>query len=257
MEKNNFPPSLFGFGQTNPTQELVETFPMKDGTPYSKSASSTVSQYINRDPRLGMYIVYNDLTFGGAPIKMADLAANIDAPNRNIYSTRSGYYVKKFMIETVKVDPGKPTVGANHFYTYARFTEALLNFAEAANEAQGPDAVVNGYTARAVVNAIRTRAGITSPSYINGLDQNGLRMAIMNERRIELCFEGHRFWDLRRWNQKANMQSNVSGVKIAAENVNTSVSVLQKQNYQDHQIYGPIPFAETLKYDLKQNKGWQ
>ena len=257
MEKTNFPPSLFGQGQTNPTQELVESFPMKDGTPFSKSANTTVSQYVNRDPRLAKYIVYNDLTFGGTPIKMADLAENADAPNRNLLATRSGYYLKKFMIESVKVDPGKPTVGANHFYTYARFTEALLNFAEAANEAQGPDAVVNGFTARAVINAIRTRGGITSTAYINGLDKNGLRTAIMNERRIELCFEGHRFWDIRRWNQKVNMQSNVSGVKIATDNINTTVTVLQKQNYQDHQIYGPIPFTETLKYDLKQNKGWQ
>lgn len=257
MEKSNFPPSLFGQGRTNPTQELVESFPMRDGTLFSKTANTTVNQYLDRDPRLAKYIVYNGLTFGGAPIKMADVAGNIDAPNRDLNSTRSSYYLKKFMVETVKVDPGKPIVGANHFYTYARFTEALLNFAEAANEAQGPDAVVNGYTARQVINAIRTRGGITSTAYINGLDQNGLRTAIKNERRIELCFEGHRFWDIRRWNQKVNIQSNVSGISIAADNINTSPFVIQKQKYEDHQIYGPIPFAETLKYDLKQNKGWQ
>lgn len=262
MEKANFPPSLFGLGRTNPTQELVESFPMRDGTLFSKTANTTVNQYVDRDPRLARYIVYNGLTFGGTPIKMAEaivdnVPVNIDARNSTSNSTRSSYYLKKFMVETVKVDPGKPIVGANHFYTYARFTEALLNFAEAANEAQGPDAVVNGYTARQVINAIRTRGGITSTAYINGLDQNGLRTAIKNERRIELCFEGHRFWDIRRWNQKVNMQSNVSGISIAADNINTSPFVIQKQKYEDFQIYGPIPFAETLKYDLKQNKGWQ
>jgi len=262
MEKQNFPPSLFGLGRTNPTQEFIESFPMRDGTPFSKSANTTVNQYVGRDTRLDRYIVYNGLTFGGAPIKMAQVIidnvfVNIDAPNSNIYSTRSSYYVKKFMVETVKVDPGKPTVGANHFYTYARVTEALLNFAEAANETQGPDAVVNGFTARQVINAIRTRAGITSTAYINGLDKNGLRTAIRNERRIELCFEGHRFWDIRRWNQKVNMQSDVSGINIAADNISSIPFVLQKQKYEDFQIYGPIPFQETLKYDLKQNKGWQ
>jgi hypothetical protein len=89
------------------------------------------------------------------------------------------------------------------------------------------------------------------------LNKDELREAIKNERRIELSFEGHRFWDIRRWNDKADMQSSVSGVKISADNTTATVSVIENQNYQDHQIYGPIPFKETLKYDIKQNDGWQ
>jgi len=262
MEKNNFPPSLFGLGQTNPTQDFVDSFPMKDGTPFVKTNNTTVSQYLNRDPRLTAYVVYNGLVFGGAPIRIAaslpGLPLNINAPGDSQQATRSGYYLKKFMIESVKVDPGKPTVGGTHYYTYARYTEALLNFAEAANEAVGPDGLINTYSARAVINALRTRAGITSPVYINGLDKNGLRTAIMNERRIELCFEGFRFWDIRRWDDKATMKMSVSGVKISPDNINCAVSPIETRLYQDFQIYGPIPFDETLKYDaLKQNKGWQ
>ncbi len=257
IERNNFPPSLFGSGQTNPSQDFVESFPMKDGTPFVKSANSTVSQYTNRDPRLAAYVVYNDLVYGGAAIKMADVDGNINAPGRSQQATRSGYYLKKFIIESVKIDPGKPAIGATHFYTYARYTEALLNFAEAANEAVGPDGMINGYSARAVVNAIRTRGGITSATFINGLDKDGLRAAIKNERRIELCFEGHRFWDIRRWNDKLAMKAPVSGVKIAADNTATTVSEIESRLYQDYQVYGPIPFGETLKYDLKQNNGWQ
>ncbi len=256
-EETNFPPSLFGVGQTNPTQDFVEAFPMKDGTPFSTSFNNTVSQYTNRDPRLAKYVVYNNLVFGGSPIKLADVELNIDAPGRSLTATRSGYYLKKFINEQVKIDPAKPAVGKDHFYTYARFTEALLNFAEAANEVVGPDGDVKGYTARNVVNAIRTRAGITSTSYIDGLSKDGLRTAIKNERRIELCFEGHRFWDIRRWDDKANMQSSVSGIKISEDNITATVSELEKQNYLDYQIYGPIPYVETLKYDIKQNNGWQ
>jgi len=256
-EEDNFPPSKFGKAQTNPTQDLVNIFPMLDGTPISGDLQDSVSQYENRDPRLAKYVVYNGANFGGSTISIADEELNIDAPGRSINATRSGYYLKKFINEGVSIDPGAPTVGKDHFYTYARYTEVLLNFAEAANEAQGPDASVNGYSAREVVNAIRTRAGISSTSYIDGLDKDGLRMAIKNERRIELCFEGHRFWDIRRWNDKADMKSSVSGVKISADNTSATISVLENQSYQDHQIYGPIPYNETLKYDIKQNDGWQ
>jgi hypothetical protein len=148
-------------------------------------------------------------------------------------------------------------VGKDQFYTYARYTEALLNFAEAANEAVGPDVAIKGYTARSVINAIRTRAGITSTAYFNGLNQAGLRQAIKNERRIELCFEGHRFWDIRRWNDLVAMKSPVSGVRFSATNTTATVSQVQVRDYKDYQIYGPIPYTERLKYDIKQNNGWQ
>jgi hypothetical protein len=258
IERNNFPPSLFGLGQTNPTQDFVDSFPMRDGTPFMKTENTSVSQYLNRDPRLTAYVVFNDMVFGGAPILMASLPTNINAPGNSQQATRSGYYLKKFMIETVKVDPGKPLVGSTHFYTYARYTEALLNFAEAANEAVGPDAMINGYSARAVINALRTRAGITSPVYIDSLDKDGLRSAIRNERRLELCFEGFRFWDIRRWDDKVTMKMSVNGVNISADNITATVSTIEPRLYQDFQVYGPIPFGETQKYDaLKQNKGWQ
>jgi hypothetical protein len=116
---------------------------------------------------------------------------------------------------------------------------------------------IKGYTARNVINAIRTRAGIISSAYINGLNQSGLRQAIKNERRIELCFEGHRFWDIRRWNDIATMKSSVKGVKFSSDNLSATVSEIQKRDYKDYQIYGPIPYSERLKYDIKQNNGWQ
>ncbi len=255
--KSNYPPSLFGSGETNPTQNFVESFPMIDGKPYVNDSSISVNQYRNRDPRLAKYVVCNGMTFSGVVMKFADDAANINAPGKSENATLSGYYLKKFINETIKIDPAKPTVGADQFYTYARYTETLLNFAEAANEAVGPDGVISTYTARGVINAIRTRAGITSTAYINGLDKDGLREAIKNERRIELCFEGHRFWDIRRWNDLTTMKKSVSGVKFNAANTAATVSDIQVRDYKDYMIYCPIPYSETLKYDLKQNNGWQ
>jgi hypothetical protein len=235
----------------------VDVFTNLDGTPFNASATNSLNQYKNRDPRLAKYVVYNGLVFKNVTTNLADATLNINAPGQNVNATLSGYYLKKFIGETVSIDPGKPTVGKDMFYTYARYTEALLNFAEAANEAVGPDVAVKGYTARNVINAIRTRAGITSTAYINGLNQSGLRAAIKNERRIELCFEGHRFWDIRRWNDIATMKSSVKGVKFSSDNLSATVSEIQKRDYKDYQIYGPIPYTETLKYDIKQNNGWQ
>lgn len=255
--KTNYPPSLFGNGETNPTQNFVNAFPMVDGTPFNPDSVISVNQYKSRDPRLAKYVVYNGLSFRGTVMNFADDALNINAPGRSQNATFSGYYLKKFINEGVIIDPGKPTVGRDQFYTHARYTEALLNFAEAANEAGGPDVAVNDYTARSVINAIRARAGINSTAYIDGLDKAGMREAIKNERRIELCFEGHRFWDIRRWNENTVMKSNVTGVKFSADNTAATVSEIQIRDYKDYQIYGPIPYTETLKYDIKQNEGWQ
>ena len=257
LGKANFPPSLYGNGETNPTQNLVDAFPMLDGTPFNSGLNNTVTQYTGRDPRLAKYIVYNGLKFRTVDMKFADDVLNINAPGRNVNATLTGYYLKKFINEGIIIDPGKPTVGQDQFYTHARYTEALLNFAEAANEAVGPTGLISGFSAQAVINAIRTRAGITSTAYINGLDQVGLREAIKNERRIELCFEGHRFWDIRRWNDKTTMKSAVKGIKFSADNTTATVSDVQLRDYKDYQIYGPIPYNETLKYDIKQNDSWQ
>lgn len=255
--KANYPPSLFGTGETNPTQNFVDAFPKADGTPFDTNLNNSITQYTGRDPRLAKYVVYNGLNFRGAVMNFADDAANINAPGRSQNASLSGYYLKKFINEGVIIDPGNPTVGKDQFYTYARYTEALLNFAEAANEAAGPDVAINGYTVRAVINAIRKRGGITSEAYINSLNQDGMREAIKNERRIELCFEGHRFWDIRRWNDKEVMKKSVSGVRFSENNSSATVSEIQIRGFQDYQIYGPVPYTETLKYDLKQNNDWQ
>jgi len=80
-----------------------------------------------------------------------------------------------------------------------------------------------------------------------------MRDLIRNERRLELCFEGHRFWDLRRWN--LNLTEKAKGVSIN-NGVYTTIDV-ENRVYPAHAIYGPIPHQETLKYpDLVQNKGW-
>jgi len=259
-ELSNFTPSLFGQGLTNPTQDLVNAFPMADGTPTLAAKINSSSPYSGRDPRLAKFILFNGAQFtrGGKTVPINTMAGNQDAlGSTNIYATKTGYYLKKFMnVSSVDLDP-KVNSGGLHYYTYARYTDVLLMFAEAANEAGGPDANIGSYNARQVINAIRSRAGISSTVYVNGLNKTQMTDLIRNERRIEMCFEEQRFWDIRRWKMTTEMKNPVSGVEISADGSTYNYHVVESRNYSDYQIYGPIPYAETLKYSLIQNQGWQ
>jgi hypothetical protein len=259
-EVSNYSPSLFGQGLTNPTQDLVNAFPMADGTPTPDSKINSNDPYSGRDPRLAKYIFYNGASFvrGAATVTINTKSGSQDAlGSTNIYATKTGYYLRKFMnVSNVNLDPAINS-GGLHFYTYARYTDALLIFAEAANESVGPDVNVGGFNARQVINAIRTRAGITSTAYVNGLTQAEMTNLIRNERRLEMCFEEQRFWDLRRWQMTTEMKKAVSGVEVSADGNTFNYKPVESRNFFDYQIYGPIPYYETLKYGLIQNKGWQ
>lgn len=246
-----FPPSLFGLAQLNPSQNLVDAFADKNGYPYNAGSAffDAANPYANRDPRLAKYIAYNGTVTYGA--KTINTTSGVDAIGGTSNSTRTGYYLRKLLDETVLLTPGA-VVGKPHSTLYFRYTEVLLNFAEAANEAVGPEGAIEGFTARAVINALRTRAGITSTSYVDGLDKAGLATLIKNERRIELCFEGFRFWDIRRYKDTAKMNEAVKGINP----VTLNTFEVEKRVYEPFMIYPPIPYNETLIYNIVQNKSW-
>ncbi len=140
------------------------------------------------------------------------------------------------------------TVGKRHFDVYFRYTELFLIFAEAANEIGGPDQQINGMTARDVIAAIRNRAGITQPdAYLASItyQRSICVILIRNERRLELSFEGHRFWDLRRWGLSLN--ETAKGYFYDGTNYVELPSV-EIRNYQSFATYMPIPNSETLKF---------
>lgn len=271
LERDNFPPSKFGQGRVNPTQELVEIFPMASGVPiYYEIGGNPISgynpndPYTGRDPRLKQYILVNNDILKGDPIITA-IDSTDDGVNELQSSTRTGYYLKKLLDEEgVSLDPQGIVTQSPHTFTYVRFTELLLNFAEAANEAWGPTDDPNGYgfNAKSVLKAIRIRAGIPQvDTYLDFFvnDQDEMRKVIRNERRIELCFEGFRFWDIRRWNETEIMKSPVSGIFIDydSEEPYSDIQVVEQRLYEDYMIYGPIPYNEVLKVKLVQNQGWE
>ena len=258
MEETNFAPTLFGNGRINPSQNLVDAFPMANGYPITDPNSGYDPQdpYANRDPRFEKFIIHNNSSYGGQTIVTAVDGNDNNAMNKfDGKSTRTGYYMKKLLCESVVIT-STSTTGQHHLKPLMRYTEFFLGYAEAANEAWGPQGKGTfGFSAYDVIKAIRSRAGITDTQYLDecAQDKNKMRELIRNERRLELCFEGFRFWDLRRW--KADLNETVKGMKIEAGKY--SVVDVEKRDYKDYMFWGPIPYSETLKFDqLVQNKGW-
>ncbi len=260
-ESNNYPPSLNGSGRINPTQNLVDAFPTANGYPITdeRSEYNANNPYANRDPRLAKYIIYNGAKEGPSDkvIYTGSQGGTDDGINVKDNSTRTGYYMKKLLNMKVNCS-STSTTKVSKYTPHLRYTEFFLDYAEAANEAWSPTGKgSHSYSAYDVIKAIRHRAGLTDDTYLDECAQNRdkMRELIRNERRLELCFEGFRFWDLRRW--KANMNETATGIDWNGSTF-TTLPKVETRAYEDYMIYGPIPYSETLKYDqLIQNKGWQ
>ncbi|MBO5058092.1 MAG: RagB/SusD family nutrient uptake outer membrane protein [Prevotella sp.] len=258
LESNNYPPTLFGKGRLNPTQNLVESFPMANGYPItdSRSGFDKSNPFAGRDPRLATYIIYDGQPCGPNDdlIHTGSASGTNDGINAMENSTRTGYYMKKRLRMDVNCNPATPN-NQIHYDPRIRATEMFLSYAEAANEAWGPkNGGSHAYSAYDVIKAIRHRAGITDDAYLDECagSKEKMRELIHNERRLELCFENFRFWDVRRWKEKLD---------VAARGYDAStgeVFNVENRNYKDYMIYCPIPYSEILKYsNLKQNKGWK
>lgn len=262
LEADHFPPTLFGRGRINPTQNLVEAFPMANGYPINASGSgfNPNSPYDNRDPRLKNYIVVNGATAGvnNSVINTALNSPTNDGLNKVETSTRTGYYMRKLLRQDVNLNPSSVS-GQYHVTPRLRMTEIYLAYAEAANEAWGPTGRGSfAFSAYDIIKAIRTRAGVGTNNgdpYLEQVKNNKeqMRQLIRNERRLELCFEGFRFWDLRRWDE--NFTIPARGISIT----NNSYDIITVENrvFEPYMQYGPIPYSEILKYsNLQQNNGW-
>jgi len=268
LETDNFPPSLYGNGRVNPTQNLVNAFPMENGYPISDQSSNydPANPYSNRDPRLSNYVVFNESTQGpnNDAIVTGTYGDNNDAINReNGLSTRTGYYLRKLLRYDCNPDPQYNTE-QKHYTARIRYTEIFLDYAEAANEAWGPTGTgSHTFSAYDVVKAIRARAGVgtaNNDAYLESVkgDQDKMRELIRNERRLELCFENHRFWDLRRW-KVPNLNETATGIQIDNSNGTLTYKPIdvEGRDYKDYMYYGPIPYGEIQKWsNLEQNAGW-
>ncbi len=205
------------WGGVNPTQELVDDYDMDNGLPISNPASGYDPKhpYVHREKRFYQSIVYDGSYFYNDTIYTRQ---GINSPNEIDLSDhndagQTGYYIRKNVNENITLGPdnwNSPGSGGQNYY-YFRYAEVLLNYAEAQNEASGPDATV--YDA---INQVRTRSAL--PNLTPGLPQDQMRTAIRRERRVELAFEDKRWWDLMRWKlAEVNINKPLHGIAITAD----------------------------------------
>lgn len=258
FEVANFPVGYEGGNTGNcPTQNLIDAYEMRtNGLSITdpNSGYSPSNPYLNRDPRFALSILYNTSTFKSKAVECWIGGANA-YPKTN--ATKTGYYLKKYVIESVSLDPNS-TSTKQHTWVLFRYGEVLLNYAESMNEAYGPeDASTLGMTALQAVNLIRTRAKM--PVFPAGLTKDQFRLKLQNERRIELAFEGQRFWDIRRW-KIGSTTKNIYGMDITKNTDGTfsyTKKLVESRVYEDKMNLYPIPLSELYKNNkLKQNTGW-
>lgn len=215
------------YGEDTPTGEMVDDFEMADGTPFDwNDPAKATEPYKKRDPRFYADILYEGAKFKQRPPDIVALdpigaiqvgiwqkwnngTNSIDeiqgldtrnSPIEGFNAGYSGYYLRKFI---------DPAIDGMYFHQtvpwrYIRYAEVLLNYAEACIELN-QDA-----EARIYLNMIRKRAGMPE------ITESGasLKVRYRNERRIELAFEDHRFYDVRRWMIAPHAYQQFSGVKV-------------------------------------------
>ncbi len=261
---------------TNPSQELVDAFETISGEPpivgYADEDKLTPilntdatdynpqDPYANRDPRLTAFIYYNGAYWGkkGANDYNIQIYQNgLDQVSNNRRYTRTGYYIKKFMDPT----RGNGTLSASSpsgqaYWPIFRLAEFYLSYAEAENEAN----TTPTNEILTALNKVRARAGMPNVKSKFTTSKELLRERIRNERRVELCFEEHRFFDVRRWNILDQTDKAVTGMLITKNNNTfTYDRFIAEKRYAwtDKFKVFPIPLGEITNMPLHgQNPGW-
>lgn len=254
--------ALGGWGMcASPTANYVEFFGMDNGLPIHEPDSGYDPQdpWSNRDPRF-YYNIVKDNDRLVQNFENVDTYAEfyLGGRHRNLSNSISGYTHKKFYPLTAnKYDRG---YGNNYFYEspQMRLADIYLMYAEAVNEAFGPGGSVdNGMTAIEAVNYIRNRANVPEVDS-RFLNKDDFREIIRQERAVELAFESHRWFDLRRWyvshlpqyREKYALEYDEDHTYFQKTLYNTTV--FEEKHYW-------LPFAVnqvTLFPEFEQNPGW-
>ena len=267
--QNDTPIGEGGNGGNCPSQNLIDMYDMADGSsPFTNydvtgapvyngvnptvneaSGYSDASMWYNRDPRLAATVLYHGSMWNNRTIDV--VAGHADNMTGNANATPTGYYMRKYIPETILASNHGGT--AYRLWTIIRYAEILLNYAEALNEVEGPTQQVCD-----LLDQVRHRAGITG----NVADRSDLktkeamRNFIHKERTVEFAFEEHRPWDVRRWNcAKEALSRPIYGINVAANGTITR-KVAQQRVFEDRMYLYPIPEAEVWKANIENNPGW-
>lgn len=283
MERMFYPGGFQGNGQIGATQELVDAFGMANGRPITDPLSGydPTKPYVGRDPRFYTMIFYNTATAKrnntGAVMYTFENWSNNgkDAAGAAQNNSLTNYHIKKYVYMGVNWNDAS-VKSLPHSKFLIRWAHMVLTFAEAANHVTGgPNVALYGLTPKDAIKYLRTRKTYDGTNGLSNTDPYLDEVAtagaaafdalLKNERRIETCFEGIRFYDLRRWTTNANWQSTINkSVHGAAITQNPDLSfTYDLMNYEIEprlfqSPYLPIPYQEMLRNSsLIQNEGWE
>ena len=230
---------------TCPSQNLVDSYEMKAtglGINETGSGYDAANPYAGRDPRLAATVLFNGSVWKSIPLEVWN--GGLNGPPKS-HTTKTGYYLRKYLTESISLNPVNPGSGY-HYWVIFRYAEVLLNYAEAMNEAYGPEvagpAPLNNLTALQAVNQVRTRTGLAMPGFPTGMAADAFRTKLWNERRVELAFEDHRFWDLRRW-KIGDQTTEIYGMDVVKDGTNFTYTrkLVETRVWDDKMYLYPIP----------------
>lgn len=265
METSNFPAGLENCkGGNCPTQNLVDAYEMADGKPWDQSAFyDPANPCANRDPRLAATIAVNGETgwpaWNEAPLETFQGGANGEPVNGG---TPTGYYLKKYCQGDIDPRSNSTNKSAYHTWITFRLGEFYLNYAEAVFRYLGSaDATSAEFplSAREAASRTRARKSVNMPPFPTGMSNDEFWTKYKNERMVELAFEGHRFWDVRRWKEADKYFRSITEMKITRQADGTFAYTRKEvaRQWDDKMYFFPIPQADKLKNpNLGQNPGW-
>ena len=255
-ERTNFPIGMENAKSGNcPTQTLVDAYEMKNG-----GEPNQKDPYTGRDPRFAMTIAVNgDKWPNTNPNPLEIYTGGRDAAPVP-YATPTGYYVKKYVDGATDISASTSSGGKRHSWITFRLGEFLLNYAEATFKYFGfadiKDAELT-MTAREAVNKVRKRTGVDMPDFPEGMSSSDFWSRYKNERMVELAFEGHRFWDVRRWKEGGFTSIGRMLITKNSDDSFTYTRSIKALVWDDKMYFYPIPDSEIRKNpNLKQNPGW-
>lgn len=288
MERLFYPGGFQGNGEIGATQELVNSFGMANGYPINDPTNrglyNPANPYAGRDPRFYSAIFYNKalaikLTGGATMYTFENWnegpTVGKDAAGTRSDNSRTNYHIKKYVYMNVNWSDAT-VVSAPHSRFIYRWAHFVLAFAEAANHVtHDPNVALYGLTPKAAIKYMRARNTYdnavptfkTTDPYLDEVSAAGeaaFDAFVKNERRIETCFEGMRFYDLRRWTTDANWESVINKEVHGAYIVQTAAPSTFTYNLnwpvEERNLpspYNPIPYNEMMRMNkLVQNEGW-
>lgn len=263
-ETTNFPVGMENGNSGNcPTQTLIDAYEMQaTGLAWDEPGSGydQTDPYAGRDPRLAMTIAVNGDKWPDTnpnPLETYQGGRN-GLPLAG--ATPTGYYLKKYLDKTIDISTSTGSGSTRHNWVTYRLGEFYLNYAEAVfNYLGSADATDATFTMSAVdaVNVVRSRSDVNMPGFPTGLSNDEFTEKYRRERMVELAFEGHRFWDVRRWKDGASQRSIIE-MQITKNGDRYTYNRVPKPRYWDDKMYlFPIPDSEIRKNpNLTQNPGW-